>query len=78
MKKITLSDSERKMLSLSERKMLSPAEVEAVYGIPVGSLANLRCARKGPPFYRVGGGRRIKYDPDAVRAWIESGRVLTK
>ena len=77
MKKITLSDSApRKMLSLSERKMLSPAEVEVVYGISRGSLANLRWARKGPRYFKVGS-RRIRYRMEDIRAWAESNPVNT-
>lgn len=63
--------------SLSERKMLSPADVEALYGIPRGSLANLRWSRKGPQFFKVGA-RRVLYRLDDVRRWIESRPVLTK
>ena len=71
--------SERKMLlpAASERKMLSPAAVEALYGIPRGSLANLRWSRRGPPFYKVGL-RRVLYRAEDVVAWVESHPVLTK
>ena len=64
--------------SLSERKMLSPAEVEAVFGIPRGSLANLRSAKKGCRFFKVGGGRRVKYRLEDVKTWVESQPVLTE
>ena len=64
--------------SLSERRMLSPADVEALYGIPRGSLANLRWSRKGPKFFKVGGARRVLYRSEDIRGWIESHPVLTK
>ena len=63
--------------SLNERQMVSPAEVESLFSVPRGSLANLRCARRGPRFFKVGG-RRVLYRLDDIRGWVESHPVLTK
>lgn len=62
--------------TLSERRMLSPAEVEAIFGIPRGSLANLRWAKRGPRYFKVGG-RRVLYRFTDVQRWVESSPVLT-
>jgi hypothetical protein len=35
----------------------------------------LRWQKKGPPYYRVPGSRRIVYDLDEVRAWLTSQRI---
>ena len=61
---------------LSERKMLSPAQVEVVFGIPRGSLANLRWAKRGPLYFKAGP-RRVLYRVTDVRAWIEKHPVQT-
>ena len=60
----------------SQRKMLSPAEVETIFGIPRGSLANLRWARKGPRFFKVGA-RKVMYQLSDVQAWAERNPIQT-
>ena len=64
------------MNDISQKKMLSPAAVEALFGIPRGSLANLRWAKKGPRYYKVGS-RRVLYRLEDIRSWIESNPVIT-
>jgi hypothetical protein len=57
--------------------VLKPSEVRVVFGIPVGTLANLRYAKKGPRFFRKPGGRGIFYLASDVEAWITSQPVQT-
>jgi hypothetical protein len=45
-------------------------DVSAFLGVPVGTLYQWRYLRVGPPAYRVG--RHIRYDPAAVRAWLDA------
>jgi predicted DNA-binding transcriptional regulator AlpA len=45
-------------------------DVSAFLGVPVGTLYQWRYMRVGPPAYRVG--RHIRYDPAAVRTWLEA------
>ena len=45
-------------------------DVSAFLGVPVGTLYQWRYLRVGPPAYRVG--RHIRYDPAAVRAWLNT------
>jgi excisionase family DNA binding protein len=45
------------------------------FGIPKGTLNNLRSARKGPRYYKVG--KRILYRVDDFQKWIFSNPVLT-
>ena len=63
-------------ITMLERRMISPAEVERIFGVPRGSLANLRWMRKGPRYYKVGR-RRVMYRLVDVKEWIESSPVQT-
>ena len=45
-------------------------DVSAFLGVPVGTLYQWRYMRIGPPAYRVG--RHIRYDPAAVRTWLNT------
>ena len=63
-------------IPLSERKMLTPAEVEAIFGIPRGSLANMRWAKRGPRYFKAGH-KKVLYRVTDVKEWIERSPVLT-
>lgn len=54
----------------------TPAEAAAVTGFSVGVLGNMRCARTGPKFHRVGK-RKILYLRDDLLAWLKSTPVQT-
>jgi predicted DNA-binding transcriptional regulator AlpA len=43
-------------------------EVSEFLGIPVATLHQWRYLGTGPQAYRVG--KHLRYDPDAVRAWL--------
>ncbi len=47
-----------------------PELVSEIYGIPAGTLANLRCQGRGPKFYRRG--RRVIYFFTDVETWLTS------
>ncbi len=51
------------------RKLVTPAEVEAITGIPVGTLAQWRYKKIGPKFYKLG--RHCRYDENELLAWID-------
>jgi len=56
----------------------TPEQVEAIYGIAQGTLANLRWAKKGPRYFRKpGGGRRIYYLLAEVESWLTSEPTQT-
>jgi len=59
-----------------KKKALTPNEAAEMYGIPAGSLANLRCRREGPKFYKVG--RKVLYLLEEFEAWLRMNPVLTK
>ena len=52
---------------------LNPKQVEAEYGIPVGTLANMRWRAEGIRFYRAG--RAILYRRADIEAWLETQAV---
>ena len=63
------------MKNSNGKKALTPKEAAFIYGIPEGTLANLRYHRKGPSFHRVG--RKILYLVTDFEEWITRHPVLT-
>jgi len=59
------------------KKAITPAELEAIYGIPRGSSANMRWAKKGPKYYKAGP-RRVIYMVEDVEEWLSRNPVLTR
>lgn len=49
-------------------RLLRPRELSELLGVPVGTLANWRSARTGPPFVKVG--RHVRYRRGDVDEWI--------
>ncbi len=62
---------------MTDYKALSPKDVIRRYPVLgcVGSLANLRCQRRGIRFFKVG--RRVVYRPEDVEAFLFREPVLT-
>lgn len=56
---------------------LSPAQVEQFFGIPTGTLANLRWRREGPRFFRSLS-RKVIYKTSDIQAWLFSSPVQTR
>ena len=65
------------MNSNLKRVTLKPSEVSAMFGIPEGTLANMRWAKKGPRYFRKPEGRGIYYLYQEVLDWVTSQPVLT-
>lgn len=61
----------------NESRALSPKD--AIERYPVlgceGSLANLRCQKRGPKFYKLS--RKIVYRPEDIEAFLFQNPVLT-
>ena len=66
---------------LEEKRTLTPQQVEEIYGIPVGTLANMRCQKRGPKYFPLGDipgkRRRILYYIEDIETWIRKYPVLT-
>jgi hypothetical protein len=54
----------------------TPCEMARLYGIPTGTLANLRYLKKGPKFYKVG--KSVLYFTGDFEDWLRRKPVLTK
>ncbi|RYP84379.1 DNA-binding protein [Nocardioides guangzhouensis] len=54
---------------LNLERLLSADEVAEFLGIPVATLYQWRHKGCGPEAYRVG--RHLRYEPTAVRAWLD-------
>ncbi|MCX5813642.1 MAG: helix-turn-helix domain-containing protein [Proteobacteria bacterium] len=54
---------------------MSPQQVSDAYGLPKGTLANMRWARKGPRFYKQN--RKILYKVADLEAWLYQNPVMT-
>ena len=46
-------------------------DVATYLGVPAQTLYQWRYLQSGPPAYRVG--RYLRYDPTALRSWLEAG-----
>ena len=57
------------------KRCLTPQQVEEMYGIPVGTLANLRYLRRGPQHFKIG--RKVLYLIEHVESWLLQNPVLT-
>jgi len=61
--------------SYSSESLLPPPKAALLLGIRSSTLANWRCAGKGPAYCRIG--RRIAYRFSDLQAFIVGGRVCT-
>ena len=66
---ITLTQNSKPQAVMADR-LWTVHDLSAFLGVPVGTLYQWRYMRVGPHAYRVG--RHIRYDPVAVRNWLET------
>lgn len=59
-----------KLQAVMADRLWTVHDMSAFLGVPVATLYQWRYMRVGPPAYRVG--RHIRYDPAAVRAWLDT------
>jgi hypothetical protein len=63
------------------KRSLTPQQVEEMYGIPVGTLANLRCQKRGAKYFVLGATRgkrrRVLYFVEDLENWIRQNPVQT-
>jgi len=58
-----------------DQKSGSPQQVSEVFGLNQGTLANRRCQRRPPRYYRCG--KKIIYFFADVEKWIKENPVIT-
>lgn len=51
------------------RKAITPLQFELIYGIPRGSLANMRLEKRGPKYFKAGK-RRVLYLIEDIEKWL--------
>jgi len=56
-------------------RLIRAREVSQLTGFAIGTLANFRWAKTGPPFYKLHG--RIRYRWSEVIDWIEKTSAVT-
>ena len=61
---------------LKRREYLTPEEVEAVYGLKTGSLANKRNKAQGPEYIKDG--EKILYKQQTVRSYLDARTIKTR
>jgi predicted DNA-binding transcriptional regulator AlpA len=50
-------------------RFLTPVDLAEMLGVPVATLYQWRYLGQGPPAFKAG--RHLRYDPVAVRRWID-------
>lgn len=60
-----------------KKVVLKPSEVTEFFGIPEGTLANWRWAKKGPRYFKQPGGRGVFYLESDMMEWLTSQPFLT-
>ena len=58
-------------------EMLTTAQVSKLTGLVESTLCNMRSTGKGPPFYKMGGGKYVRYDYNELLAWMRSKRCVS-
>lgn len=57
------------------RKTVTPHEAAAIYGLSVGTLANMRVRKTGSPYYVCG--RKVFYRVEDLERWLFANPILT-
>jgi|PlaIllAssembly_1097288.scaffolds.fasta_scaffold907503_2 hypothetical protein len=72
---MTVSQKKNTGSSISQKQAGTPYEMSRLYGVPAGTLANLRYQKRGPKYYKVGKG--VFYFVVDFESWLKSKPVLT-
>ena len=63
------------MRGIMEKKLLKPREVEKIYRIDAGTLANWRYQGRGPSYVKYG--RKVLYPVIEMDRWAKGNMVKT-
>jgi len=58
-----------------EREAFTPSDVAYMFQMSEGTLANMRCRRTGPRFYKVG--RKVLYFKPDLEIWSKANPIQT-
>jgi len=56
---------------------VTPEQAAELYGLNIGSLANMRCRKQGPRYYKVGKGKKVVYRVEDLEQWLFNEPVMT-
>lgn len=56
-------------------KSIDPKTAAELYGLNIGTLANLRSKKQGPRYFHVN--RKVLYFVEDIEAWIKRNPVMT-
>jgi hypothetical protein len=62
-------------MNKEDKRAITPEVASERYGIPTGTLANLRSQKRGCRFFKVG--RRVIYRVEDFEKWLTSSPVQT-
>lgn len=62
-------------INTEKKKAITPQEAAKIYGLSVGSLANLRANGRGAAYHKCG--KRVFYRVEELEAWLFQNRILT-
>ena len=54
---------------------VTPEQAAKLYGLNPGSLANMRCRKQGPRYFRVG--KKVLYKVEDLERWLFEEPVMT-
>lgn len=57
-------------------RVVTPEKASEIFSLNVGSLANLRAAKKGCPYFKRG--RRVYYKISDLEEWLFENPIKTK
>ncbi|WP_411113363.1 helix-turn-helix transcriptional regulator [Streptomyces sp. 029-5] len=57
-------------------RYLTPDDIATMFGVPLETVYQWRKKRTGPPGFRIG--KHVRYDPAAVRAWVNDRMAETE
>jgi len=57
------------------KQAITAEQAAETYGLSKGTLANMRFAKRGPKFYKIG--RKILYKVTDIEAWLYQNPVMT-
>jgi len=64
-------------MKTEKRRTVTPQQVEEIYGIPVGTLCQLRYLKRGPKYFILGNTQgkrhRILYFVESIESCIKGG-----
>ena len=52
----------------------SPTKIALLFGLNIGTLANLRSKNEGPPYTKLG--KKVLYEIEDVKSWLQNNNEM--